>query len=98
MESGNNIPEFYAAAVPLAGGASKEQAYMARHVPIWAAHCADDSVIDVSGSRKMVDLLRNLKGDIRYTEYKTGDHGGALELYNNDELYTWLFSQNLQNR
>ncbi len=97
-KAATSYPDFYAAAVPLAGSASKEQAYMARHVPIWAAHCADDSVIDVSGSRKMVDLLQNLRGNIRYTEYETGNHGGALELYNNDELYSWLFSQNLQNR
>jgi predicted peptidase len=51
----------------------------------------------VSGAIK-VKLLRNLRADVRYTEYDGVAHESWDRAYGEPELPNWLFSKSLDRR
>lgn len=88
-------PELFAAAVPICGGGDENVAARLAGVPIWAFHGTDDSVVPVARSRNMVDALRAIDGDIRYTEYAGTGHNSWGPASREPELLPWLFAQRL---
>ncbi|MEI6578401.1 MAG: alpha/beta hydrolase-fold protein [Eubacteriales bacterium] len=89
-------PNMFAAAVPVAGGGQPGFAWLLKDVPIWAAHSLFDKSVNVINSIAMVEALKGINGNIKYTQYndiKYG-HGDAAKLiYSTPELFTWLFAQ-----
>lgn len=78
-------PSLFAAAMPVCGTASMEDAARLGGLPVWAFHAADDEVLPaagemrndpnppVYGSRLVVDAARAAgSANIRYTEYPAG--------------------------
>ncbi len=59
--------------------------------PVWAFHGEADRVIPVSESRRLVEALRALGGDVRYTEYEGVGHNSWDQAYAEPELWEWLF-------
>jgi len=86
-------PDIFAAAVPLCVGGIPSAAKVLRDLPIWAFHGARDSVIPVERSREMVAALRQLGGNVRYTEYPEVGHAVWEKAYFEPELIDWLFAQ-----
>jgi predicted peptidase len=86
-------PERFAAAVPICGGGDERQAGKLAHIPIWAFHGADDSVVPVARSRNMVAAVRAAGGNVRYTEYAGTGHGSWVPASRERELLPWLFGQ-----
>ena len=86
-------PNFFAAAVPICGGGDPIQVKNLAKVNVWAWHGENDSVIDVNKSRKMVGAINSRNGNVRYTEIKGRGHDSWLDVWNNKELWEWLFSQ-----
>ena len=86
-------PNFFAAAVPICGGGDPSQAKDITEVNIWAWHGENDSVIDVYKSQQMVGAINSRNGNVRYTEIKGRGHDSWLDVWNNKELWEWLFSQ-----
>ncbi len=86
-------PNRFAAAFPSAGWSSSGDANKIKHLPIWAFHASDDSVVGVSGSRNMVAAVRNAGGSVIYTEFDKGGHviGGAVNHL--EALRDWLLAQ-----
>jgi len=64
-------------------------------IPIWVFHGGADRNVFVTESREMVKLLRELRADVRYTEYEGVAHESWDRAYGEPELATWLFSQRL---
>lgn len=64
-----------------------------RDVPAWVFHSADDPVVPVEESRRIVEALRALGADPRYTEYADAGHGAWERAYADPELWRWLFAQ-----
>jgi predicted peptidase len=62
-------------------------------LPIWVFHSADDPVIPVSESRRIVEILGARGADVRYTEYADAGHGAWERAYADRELWTWLLAQ-----
>ncbi|HPE95391.1 MAG TPA: dienelactone hydrolase family protein [Bacillota bacterium] len=83
----------FAAAVPVCGGAFPEDAEKIKDVPIWAFHGDSDSCVPVENTRNIVDALRAIGSDVKYTEYPGCDHNCWDNAYSDMAMYEWLFSK-----
>jgi hypothetical protein len=85
-------PLLFAAGVPVSGyGGAAEEAKLARK-PLWLFHAADDKVVAVAGARDFAKLFGRTK-TFKYTEYPDGGHGIPGKVFDDEEVYKWLFSQ-----
>ncbi len=62
-------------------------------LPVWIFHGAADDVIPVSESRVMVDALRAVGADVRYTEYPCVGHNSWDRAFDEPALPEWLLVQ-----
>jgi predicted peptidase len=60
--------------------------------PVWVFHGADDPVVPVSESRKMVEALKAINGRVRYSEYAGVRHDSWIQAYGEKDLLPWLLS------
>lgn len=92
--------DVYAAAAVICGGGDRHHSSMAglARKPLWVFHGDRDPVVPVIRSREMVQRLRELGGEPRYTEYVEGDHDSWTATYDNPEVLDWLFAQRLDRR
>jgi predicted peptidase len=86
-------PKFFAAAVPICGGADVKTASQLLDTPIWNFHGAADSVVPVELSQVIIDAIKKAGGEAEYTEYPDLKHNSWTQTYANPELYDWLFKQ-----
>lgn len=86
-------PEKFAAAAPVCGGGLAWNAEMMKEVPVWAFHGAKDDVVSISESESMVNALKKLGADVKFTVYPEADHDSWTETYNNPELYQWFLEK-----
>lgn len=96
-------PGKFAALVPICGGSPLNAADrftpVARGVgrtPVWVFHGADDSIVPVSESRRMVAALKAAGGDVRYNEYAGIGHNVWLKVLAEPELLPWMLAQRLR--
>ncbi|MHC1769261.1 MAG: immunoglobulin domain-containing protein [Verrucomicrobiia bacterium] len=71
-------PGFFAGATLLAGWKGSHPAALVKDVPVWAWCAANDEAGQLGNTRLAVGELRAAGGSVRYTEYATGGHGGAI--------------------
>jgi dipeptidyl aminopeptidase/acylaminoacyl peptidase len=62
---------------------------------VWAFHGAQDPVVPLDESEKMVEALRACGGDVRFTVYPDAEHDSWTQAYDTPELYTWFLSHSL---
>jgi predicted peptidase len=86
-------PGLFAAAVPLCGGGRPAAVEAIRHLPIWVFHGALDQTVSVDRSREMVEALRKIGSQVKYTEYPSVGHDVWIRAYGEPELVEWLFAQ-----
>lgn len=86
-------PDWFAAAVPISGGADVQTAGVVAPIPIWAFHGAQDGTVRPDRSRNMIAALWNLGAEPRYTEYPDEGREVWSRAYSESELLPWLFSQ-----
>ena len=90
------FPGRFAAAAPVCGGGDEQTITAAvGRVPIWAFHSADDNVVKVHRSRKMVEAIRAVGGSPKYFEYSGLGHFSWGKAYAEPELLPWMFAQRL---
>lgn len=83
-------PEKFAAVAPICGGGFPAFAYKMKDVPTWVFHGAKDDVVPISESEILVNILKELGADIKFTVYPEATHDSWTETYNNPELYRWF--------
>jgi predicted peptidase len=85
----------FAAAVPVCGIWSSEDAPKMNGVAIWAFHGDQDPTVPVSGSRDMIAALKkaSVSPEPRYTEFAGVGHASWMPAYATPELWDWLFAQ-----
>lgn len=91
----SRYPEVFAAAVPMCGAGCIERAEAIVDMPLLVLHGNDDSIVPVSGSREMVEAVKNAGSrSVTYIEYEGDDHYIQRRLFEQPELYIdWLFAQ-----
>lgn len=68
--------DVFAAGVAICGGADPSKAEILVDTPMFVFHGDSDSAVPVSGSREMVQAIKDAGGDkVEYIEYKGADHG-----------------------
>ncbi len=93
----SRYPQKFAAAVPVCGGGDENTAFAISKTPIWAFHGTKDRAVKVSRSRNMINAIRDIGANPKYTEYPNLGHLCWDEAYATKELYVWLFAQKLKN-
>ncbi len=88
------LPDRFAAVVPICGVGDPDAAGRLKDLPIWAFHGSADDRVPVSGSREVVRALREAgSSKIQYTEIENGGHLIWDQAYADPQLWKWLFSQ-----
>lgn len=89
----------FAAAVPICGGADMTQAEKLLNKPIYTVHGTNDSSVPISGTRVMVNAIRDLGGEkIIYEELPGYNHNVWDYTGQKLSIWEWLFSQTLENQ
>jgi dipeptidyl aminopeptidase/acylaminoacyl peptidase len=63
------------------------------HLPIWAFHGAEDTVVPAEENKKMVDAVNAAAGNAKLTIYPDQGHNICNLTFFNDEVYEWLLQQ-----
>jgi predicted peptidase len=84
-------PEYFAAIAPIAGGWDPSEASRLKGVPIWVFHGKKDDVVPESGSAAMVDALKAIGSDVKYTVLPEGGHVDSwVYAYEKAGLFDWF--------
>lgn len=87
------MPNIFTAAFPVCGGGNVEKAKSyAKNTALWIFHGADDVVVPVEHSINMYNELKKSGCDVKYTEYPGVNHNSWDNVFQETELFPWLFS------
>lgn len=88
-------PDFFAAAVPICGGADDTKAGLIKHIPVWVFHGAMDPTVPVIRSRNIVQALKDAGAnpEPKYTEFPGVNHKSWGPAFATPGLFDWLFAQ-----
>jgi len=91
FESVYRYPDLYAAALPICGGGDVNR-YDKRvaKVPFWVFHGAADAVVNVKLSQEMVEKLKSLKAEVKYSEYPGVNHDSWNNAFAEPEYLSWM--------
>ena len=93
-----HYPEKFAAIVPICGGGNPALAYRIKDIPIWVFHGAKDNIVPLFYSEEMVNKLRDLNSNVKFTVYPEAEHDSWTQTYNNPLLYQWFLGQSRANK
>ncbi len=83
-------PERFAAIAPMAGPATiSTWATRLKDMPVWVFHGAKDKDVPLSESEQMVNALKAIGNNAKFTIYPDRDHF-ILDTYENKDLYRWF--------
>jgi poly(3-hydroxybutyrate) depolymerase len=71
-------PDIWAAIGPIAGSGVPATIERFRHIPEIVVHGDNDATVNVSGSRNMVEKMKELGVEVKYIEVPGGSHGGVV--------------------
>lgn len=86
-------PEMFAAIVPICGGGNPDNIWKLRHMPVWNFHGKLDEVVPLSSSEVMVNALKKVNSNVKFTIYPETYHDSWVQAYNDPNLYDWLLKQ-----
>lgn len=86
-------PQRFAAIAPVCGGGEVQMAEALANVPIWCFHGAEDTVVKLSESQKMVDAVQQHGGDVKFTIYPDVGHNAWEKAYGDRALFDWLLTK-----
>ncbi|MBX2965536.1 MAG: prolyl oligopeptidase family serine peptidase [Cyclobacteriaceae bacterium] len=94
FEAVYRYPNLFAAAMPICGGADLN-AYDERvvKVPFRVFHGADDAVVSVDQSQKIVEKLKTLNVAVEYIEYPGVNHNSWDKAFAEPDYLSWMFSR-----
>ena len=86
-------PDMFAAAAPICGGADENNASLIAKLPVWTFHGDKDGVVKTKRSRNMIEALKKVGSNAKYSEYPGVGHDSWNKAFAEPELLTWLFAQ-----
>lgn len=85
-----NYPELFAAVIPICGWGNEGGISRLRNMPIWCFHGDMDEVIPVERSTVLINALKAINSQVKYTIYQGVGHESWTRTYANDSIYDWL--------
>ncbi len=89
----NRMPNTFAAAVPICGGANPSVAANLKGTKWWVFHGAKDDVVDPKLSEDMVKAMKKNAVDVKFTLYPEANHNSWDNAFAEPDLLRWLFAQ-----
>ncbi len=91
-------PHRFAAIAPICGGGSNPRrvARRLRSMPIWIFHGGKDPTVPIKEAQDMVDALKAVGSDVKFTVYPDAGHDSWTVTYDNPDLYTWFLEHKRQ--
>lgn len=95
-------PELFAAIAPICGGANMIEVMLGtwdkrqdlQRLPIWAFHGADDNVVPVAESERVVNALKQSGvTNLQLTIYPNTKHDSWKPAYADPKFYEWMLKQ-----
>ena len=86
-------PKRWAAIVPVCGGGNPADVAKFKDIPCWCFHGDKDTAVKVEKSREMIEALKKVESEPKYTEYPGVGHNSWDKAYGTPELFPWLFAQ-----
>ena len=83
-------PELFAAMIPICGRGVPSLANRLKDMPVWVFHGEADEVVPADESRRMMDALKKVGGDVTLTIYPGVGHNSWTQTYDNPDVYEWL--------
>ena len=77
-------------------GAYADAARLIGSTPVWVFHGAEDPIVPVRESRRMVEELEAAGGSVRYTEFPAVGHASWTPAFSDPALPGWLLSRRLE--
>jgi predicted peptidase len=73
-ETATKYPDRFAAIAPICGGGNPFLASRLKDVPVWCFHGEKDQAVPFQRSVEMVEALKKVGGDVRFTAYPDAGH------------------------
>lgn len=89
----NRMPETFAAAIPICGGANPKIAPNLRGTDWWVFHGGKDDVVLPLYSEQMVTAMKRSKVKVKYTLFPEANHNSWDPAFATANLLPWLFKQ-----
>ncbi|MFP2996563.1 alpha/beta hydrolase-fold protein [Spongiivirga sp. MCCC 1A20706] len=89
------IPNTFAAAIAICGGANPETAVQLKDTSWWIFHGEKDNVVPIRLSRIMNEALKKEGADVKLTIYPEDGHDSWTSAFAEPDLMDWLFSKRL---
>lgn len=87
-------PEKFAAMAVVCGMTPVPYAsWIDKNMPIWVFHGEEDKSIPISESETMVERLKEMGHDIKFTRYPGVGHDSWIKAYRTESLYDWFLKQ-----
>ena len=87
------FPERWACMVPICGGGDTKDAEKIKGIPCWCWHGDKDTSVKVELSREMIDALKKVGAEPRYTELEFVGHNSWDAAYATLEVIEWMMKQ-----
>lgn len=85
-------PGTFAAVAPICGGGNPADASKYGKLPIWVFHGDKDKAVPIERSKSMVEAIKKVGGNVKFTVYPGVGHDSWTKSYDNPELYKWFLS------
>lgn len=82
----------FAAAFAICGGDNILNAKEYYKIPLWVFHGAKDDIVPPKYSKIVVDELRRLGADVKFTLYQNADHNSWDPAFAEPNFLQWIFS------
>ena len=92
-EMGVTYPDFLAAIAPVCGGGFSWRAALLKDMPVWAFHGDADSVVPISYSETMVEAIKKVGGNPKFTVFPGVNHNSWDSAYQTTNVVKWLTEQ-----
>jgi predicted peptidase len=91
FESVYRYPDMYAAALPICGGGDvKNYDKRIAKTAFWVFHGDADAVVNVKLSQEMVEKLKTLKAEVKYSEYPGVGHNSWDNAFAEKDFLSWM--------
>ena len=92
FESVFRYPNLYAAALPICGGGdTPEYDKRVKKTAFWVFHGGADAVVNVKLSQDMVEKLKKIKAEVKYSEYPGVNHNSWDNAFAEPDYLGWMF-------
>ena len=91
FESVYRYPDMYSAALPICGGGDvKNYDKRIAKTAFWVFHGDADAVVNVKLSQEMVEKLKTLKAEVKYSEYPGVGHNSWTNAFAEKDYLSWM--------